>query len=155
MVTFALCFVLFLSTACSSPKRRAQSTSNNTGQSDAQVLSKMLAENKKKNRIQKLLSTKFKSPAQEAELAVLKKGGTQREALLAAKKYEKGLSDLEASELTYLEAGKPEREAELRAKRDNRQLNMFETEELNQIENGPQVVPDTPTDNTPLLDLSH
>lgn len=101
------------------------------------------------------MSTKYKSPAQEAELAVLKRGGTQREALLAAKKYEKGLSDLEASELDYLEQGKPEREAELRAKRDNRVINIFEKEELNKIENGPKTPPTTPIDNTPLLDQSH
>jgi len=115
----------------------------------------MVSETQKKNRIQKLLSTKYKSPAQEAELAVLKRGGSQREALLAAKKYEKGLTDIEASELDYLEEGKPEREAELRAKRDNRKINIFEIEELNKIENGPKVVPDVPADDIPLLDQSH
>lgn len=99
----------------------------------------MLADKETENRIKKLQSSPYRSPGEEAELAVLKKGGTQREAFLASKKYNKGLSDLEADELKYLEEGKSLREAELRAREDNGKLNPLEKEELNKIKYGDKV----------------
>lgn len=122
-----------------------QSSANSTGgKSDSNILGKMIADKQKQKRIEKLQNNPYRSPADEAELAVLKKGGSQREAFLASKKYNKGLSDLEADELKYLAEGKAPREAELRAKEDNRKLNLFEKRELEEIKFGSGQKEDSP-----------
>lgn len=132
-----LLFVLLFA-SCGTRKRGAINggTNSNSGLSDSQILNKMISDKQKKDRLKNLLKLNYRSPSQEAELKVLKRGGTQREAQLAAKKYEKGLTDIEVDELNYLEEGSSQREAELRAKEDNLKLGLLEKEELNALKFG-------------------
>lgn len=124
---------LLLCHQCSSP---SLNSGNNPKNSDNEILNQALQQKQTKSKIQALLSNRYRSPGQDAELAVLKRGGSQREAELARRKYDKGLSDTELDELKYLEEGKSEREALLQAKEDNNSLNPLERRELIQIKYG-------------------
>ena len=128
-----LTLALLLSYQCSSVSK---GTPANSSVTDSEILNQALQQKQTKSKIEALLRNRYRSPGQDAELSVLKRGGTQREAELARRKYDKGLSDMELDELKYLEQGKSEREALLRAKDDNKKINPLENRELMQIKYG-------------------